>query len=155
VAPKPRPASYFIFPWVVVAIFTVALAVAALGGILRSSGPAIPMAGPGSVAAIVRQNLTSNRPMSITQRGEAVTLQVGGKTYHATFDERLNIVRFLGSTGVAVRGSRFRRNVTIKYESPGSAPQWVTVLLDLLPPLVFLILLIVILRSGRGFGRRQ
>ncbi|MDQ2743841.1 MAG: hypothetical protein M3Z66_16310 [Chloroflexota bacterium] len=135
--------------WLIIAIFMIAIIFQIVHGTIGQSGTSVPMAGPGSMAALVQGNLAANRPMTLTQSGDTVTLAAHGATYRSTFDPSLNILQFLSSAGVNVRGKRFLTDVTVKYLPQNQTATWITVILGFLPLILFGALLFFMMRSSR------
>jgi hypothetical protein len=148
------PHTSYLFPLFVVAIVLGVIIYVALQGVPGMTTGQVPMTGPGSIVSLVRQDLRTGTPVTLTQGGASITLAGGGKTYHSTFDSRLDILQFLRSTGIATSSRRFRSDVTVNYVSPNQDSSILASILSLVPLLIFaVILLYVMRRPNGGIGR--
>jgi len=115
-----------------------------------SSGTPISMAGPGSVIAHVKDAVHNGAHVTLAQQGNMVTLREQGRTYHAAFDQRLDLSTFLRNNGVNVRGEAFRRDVTLVHDEPSQVGVWTTVVGVVLSFVIAVVLVLAMMNRARG-----
>lgn len=145
------PNTSYLFPLFVVAIVLGVIIYVALLGVPGMTTGQVPMTGPGgSIVSLLRQDLRTRTPVTLTQSGASVTLAAGGKTYRSTFDNRLDILQFLRSAGIATSSHRFLSDVTVNYLSPNPTNSVLASILSLVPLLIFALILLYIMRRPNG-----
>lgn len=148
------PNTSYLFPLFVLAIVLGIIIYVALLGVPGMVAGQVPMTGPGSIVSVLRHDLRTRTPATLTQSGASITLLAGGKTYHSTFDSRLDILQFLRSAGIATSSKRFRSEVTVNYASPNQTNSILASILSLVPLLIFALILLYLMRrpGGRAGG---
>lgn len=148
------PQRSYLFPLFVIAVVLGVIIYVGLQGIPGVVSNQVPMTGPGSIVSVLRHDLRTRTPATLTQNGAAITLVAGGKTYHSTFDSRLDILQFLRAAGIATKGHRFLSDVNVRYVSPNPANSILASILSLVPLLVFAVILLYLTRRHDGGASR-
>lgn len=138
-----------LFPNLLPVLIVILLIGAVIYGVLQvlpmTQSTQVAMTGPGSIVALLRQDLQAGVPATLTQAGDTVTLQAQGRSYRSTFDSRFDILAFLRHAGIPTESRRFRTDVTVRYASPNEPNRLLDIGLSLVPLLIFALLLLYLM----------
>ena len=139
------------FIWLIVMVLVLAIAFQVFRG-SSSTTQSVNVTGHNSLVSIIQGDRVQQRPLTLTQDGNSVTLQFNGdsKKFQATISDRLDVTEVLKNSGINTSQLPYNQFVTVKYNQPSQIGNWITTIVGFLPLLIFGALLFFMMRQAQG-----